>query len=150
VEISRCGDAGNSAEKGKESCFLRVSAAPTGARLVCDGFCENRNFRDGRVTNFRLTFDWKRRHSSVRVLGLIRDSGENKGDEMDLRVYYQKIRSEEAKIPGKFAKVTSLATPDGGKPGMMTEVPRRVAAKMIVDGTAKLAAEGETEPSHES
>ena len=58
---------------------------------------------------------------------------------MDLRVYYQKVRDVEARIPGPYVLVESLATPDGGKAGLLTEVPRRVAAKMIVDGAAKLA-----------
>jgi len=58
---------------------------------------------------------------------------------MDLKLYYQKIRDVEAKIPGAYVEVVSLATPDGGKGGMVTEVPRRIAAKMVVDGTAKLA-----------
>jgi hypothetical protein len=68
---------------------------------------------------------------------------------MDMRVYYQKVRNEEAKIPGPYAKVVSLATPDGGKPGTITEVPRRVAAKMVVDGTARLAAESDATQSRE-
>ena len=66
---------------------------------------------------------------------------------MDLRAYYQKIRDVEAKIPGPYAVVVSLATPDGGKAGMLTEVPRRVAAKMVVDGTATLAVDGESKHS---
>jgi len=65
---------------------------------------------------------------------------------MDLRIYYQKIRDCEAKIPGTFAFVVSTATPDGGKAGVVTEVPRRVAAKMVVDGTARLAVESEVKP----
>lgn len=66
---------------------------------------------------------------------------------MDLRVYYRKIREVEATIPGTSTAVVSLATPDGGKDGLITEVPRRVAAKMVVDGTAKLATDGEIEQS---
>lgn len=62
---------------------------------------------------------------------------------MDLRVYYQKIREAEAKIPGPYALVESIATPDGGKAGLITEVPRRVAAKMVVDGTAKLVGDAQ-------
>jgi hypothetical protein len=62
-----------------------------------------------------------------------------KENKVDLRVYYQKVRDVEATIPGPYASVVSLSTPDGGKPGTVTEVPRRVAAKMVVDGTATLA-----------
>jgi hypothetical protein len=73
-------------------------------------------------------------------------AGEHRrGDEMDMRMYYRKVREVEATIPGTSTSVVSLATPDGGKEGTITEVPRRVAAKMIVDGTAKLATESEIE-----
>ena len=64
---------------------------------------------------------------------------------MDVRIYFQKIREVEGKIPGPYAKVVSLQTPDGGKAGLVTEVPRRVAAKMVVDGMAKLVPESEAE-----
>jgi hypothetical protein len=64
---------------------------------------------------------------------------------MDSRIYYQKIRDVEAKIPGAYTTVVSLATVDGGKAGTMTEVPRRVAAKMVVDGTATLATAAQIE-----
>jgi len=66
---------------------------------------------------------------------------------MDLRVYFQKIRDVEAKIPGPYTTVVSVATPDGGRAGVLTDVPRRVAAKMVVDGTAKLASDGRKESS---
>ena len=58
---------------------------------------------------------------------------------MDLRHYYQKIRELESTIVDASAVVMSLETPDGGKPGILTEVPPRVAAKMVVDGIARLA-----------
>ncbi|MBZ5579455.1 MAG: hypothetical protein LAP40_23090 [Acidobacteriia bacterium] len=58
---------------------------------------------------------------------------------MDLKHYYQKIRNIEAGIAEAFVVVMSLETPDGGKPGTLTEVIPRVAAKMIVDGIARLA-----------
>jgi hypothetical protein len=58
---------------------------------------------------------------------------------MDLRLYYQKIRDKQAEIPSEFAVVISVATGDGGKDGTKTEVPRRLAAKMVVDGSARLA-----------
>jgi len=58
---------------------------------------------------------------------------------MDLRVYYQKIRDEQAKIADEFPIVVSNETTDGGKQGTMTEVPRRLAAKLVVEGTAKIA-----------
>lgn len=58
---------------------------------------------------------------------------------MDLKRYYQKIRQVESTIVDPFAVVVSLETADGGKAGTVTEVPPRVAAKMVVDGVAKLA-----------
>jgi len=58
---------------------------------------------------------------------------------MDLRGYYQKIREVESTIEDEFPLVVSRETPDGGKQGMTTEVPRRLAAKMIVEGQARLA-----------
>ena len=58
---------------------------------------------------------------------------------MDLKRYYQRIRAIESTIEEAFAVVVSLETPDGGKPGTFTEVLRRVAAKMVVDGVARLA-----------
>jgi len=62
---------------------------------------------------------------------------------MDLRAYYEKIRMIEATITDTFTLVFSAQTNDGGRPGTVTEVPRRLAAKMVVDGTARLATETE-------
>jgi hypothetical protein len=64
---------------------------------------------------------------------------------MDLRIYYQKIREVEGKIAGDCAVVMSLQTADGGKGGTMTEVPRRLAAKLVVEGQARLASREESE-----
>ncbi len=47
---------------------------------------------------------------------------------MDLRVYYQKIRKFEAEIPEPFVVLVSRETPDGGKAGVKTDVPRSLAA----------------------
>lgn len=58
---------------------------------------------------------------------------------MDLKHYYQKIREIEAKIVDEFPLVISSETPDGGKEGTKTEVPKRLAAKLIVEGLARLA-----------
>jgi hypothetical protein len=57
---------------------------------------------------------------------------------MDLRIYYQKIRDVEATITEEFPVVVSKETPDGGKKGVRTQVPRKIAAKMIVEGLAEL------------
>ena len=40
----------------------------------------------------------------------------------------------EATIADEFPVVVSKETADGGKDGTMTEVPRRMAAKLVVDG----------------
>ena len=58
---------------------------------------------------------------------------------MDLTAYYHKIRNTEASISDAYPVVVSLATAEGGAPGVMTEVSRSLAAKMIVDGEASLA-----------
>jgi len=62
---------------------------------------------------------------------------------MDLRQFYKKIRDVEATIPEQFPFVVSLETPDGGKPGVITEAPRYQAARMIVEGSVRLASEEE-------
>ena len=63
---------------------------------------------------------------------------------MDLRGYYQKVREVEAKIADAFAVIVSLESPDGGKAGTQTEVTRSLAARMIVNGLARLATTKET------
>ena len=63
---------------------------------------------------------------------------------MDLRLYYQKIREKEASITEEFPVVVSRETGDGGKEGTQTEVPRRLAAKMVVEGQARMATAEET------
>ena len=58
---------------------------------------------------------------------------------MDLKLYYQKIRDTESKIPDAFPVIVSQETDDGGKAGSCAEVSRNVAAKMITEGTARIA-----------
>jgi hypothetical protein len=62
---------------------------------------------------------------------------------MDLRQFYRKIREIESTIPDKYPLVTSLATGDGGKEGLVSEVPRYQAARMIVEGKARLSTDEE-------
>jgi hypothetical protein len=64
---------------------------------------------------------------------------------VDLKKYFQKIREIEASISDAYPVVVSLETPDGGKPGVSTEVPRYEAARMIAEGCAVLASEEEKE-----
>jgi len=64
---------------------------------------------------------------------------------MDLRVYYQKIRDWETKIADEFPIVVSNESANGGKEGVKTEVSRQIAAKLIVEGVARLASPAEME-----
>ncbi len=64
---------------------------------------------------------------------------------MDLRHYFRKMREIEASITDAHPFVTSLETSDGGKAGVVTEVSRELAAKMIVEGRAALSTEAEKE-----
>lgn len=63
---------------------------------------------------------------------------------MDLKAYFKRLREVEAGLPADEVVVASLATPDGGKAGELTEASRAVAAKLIVEGAARLATEEET------
>jgi uncharacterized protein (DUF924 family) len=62
---------------------------------------------------------------------------------MDTNVYYQKVRAVEANIGEAFPVVVSVETSDGGQAGTHTEVSRRLAAKLIVDGMARMASKDE-------
>ena len=63
---------------------------------------------------------------------------------MDLRIFYQKVREAEREIPGDPTVVVSFDTSDGGKAGVVSEVPRHIAARMIVEGKARIALDPET------
>jgi hypothetical protein len=60
---------------------------------------------------------------------------------MNLKLYFQKIREFESSIVEPFVVLMSHETSDGGKEGLLTEVPKAVAAKMIADGRGDLASE---------
>ncbi len=62
---------------------------------------------------------------------------------MDLRAYYKKLREAEELLSGEQVVMVSLATAEGGKPGVRTEVSNKVAAKLIVDGRARAASNEE-------
>src|SRR5437764_10984463 len=55
------------------------------------------------------------------------------------------MRTIEATIPGDHAVVVSSETSDGGVPGQFSEVSRELAAKLVVQGKARLADEDEAE-----
>ena len=63
---------------------------------------------------------------------------------MDLRAYYQKIRELERSFKDAYAVIVSRETPEGGVAGVKTEVPVYTAARMIVEGQARLSTEAET------
>jgi hypothetical protein len=58
---------------------------------------------------------------------------------MDVKQYFRKIREIEDSLGEPYPIVVSLETPDGGKAGAVCEVPRSVAAKMILERRATLA-----------
>lgn len=67
---------------------------------------------------------------------------------MDLKVFYQKLRNLEQEITGNHVVVVSLETPDGGKPGIRTEVTRENAARTIIEGRCRLATKSEGADHH--
>lgn len=69
---------------------------------------------------------------------------------MDLRTYYGKVRDAEATLTGEHFVMVSLATSEGGKEGVRTEVPRSIAATLIAETRARLASEEETNEFHEA
>ena len=68
---------------------------------------------------------------------------------MDLRAYYQKLRQIEASLPDADLVVVSLGTPDGGRAGLSTEVPRAIAARLIAEGNARVATAEEAQKHRE-
>jgi hypothetical protein len=58
---------------------------------------------------------------------------------MDLRLFYQKLRKIEQEIADPHVLVVSYETPDGGRAGQTSEVSRGIAARLIVEGRARLA-----------
>ena len=64
---------------------------------------------------------------------------------MDLRRYFRKMREIESELTEEYPMIVSIETSDGGKPGLVSEVAREAAAKMIVEGKAALATDSERE-----
>jgi hypothetical protein len=67
------------------------------------------------------------------------------GEEMDLRQFYKKVREVESSLALPFVMVSSLETSEGGRPGVVSEVGREVAAMLIVGAKAVLATENEVD-----
>jgi hypothetical protein len=62
---------------------------------------------------------------------------------MDLRQYYKRLHELEAKMTEAHVLVVSVESGDGGKAGVITEVTRRNACQLILDGRARRADENE-------
>jgi hypothetical protein len=60
---------------------------------------------------------------------------------MDVKQYYRKIAETEAGLKDNFAIVVSIETSDGGRSGVLSEVSRHTAARLIVEGRALVANE---------
>jgi cell division septum initiation protein DivIVA len=58
---------------------------------------------------------------------------------MDLQMHYSKIRQEEQRIAEDFPVISSHESADGGKAGVLVEVTRRIAARFITLGLARIA-----------
>jgi len=58
---------------------------------------------------------------------------------MDLKLFYQKLRTIEQEIAEPHVVVVTHETPDGGRAGQKVEVSRRNAARLILEGRARLA-----------
>jgi len=63
---------------------------------------------------------------------------------MDVREYFQKVRAKEKEIEEPYVVMVSFETPDGGRAGQMTEVPKGVAAKLLTEGRARRASPEES------
>ena len=62
---------------------------------------------------------------------------------MDVRQYYRKLREIELGIAEPYVLVTSLETSDGGRPGIISEVSREQAAKLILEGRVVFSGDAE-------
>jgi len=67
---------------------------------------------------------------------------------VDLTVFYRKVRQLETEIAGDHAVVVSNDTPDGGVSGRTANVPKAIAARLVVEGKARLATPEESERHH--
>jgi hypothetical protein len=58
---------------------------------------------------------------------------------MDLQLHYSKMRQEEQKMTDEFPVIASNESSDGGRANVFAEVTRRIAARFITLGLARLA-----------
>lgn len=64
---------------------------------------------------------------------------------MDVKGYFRKVRELESSIADRFVIVVSQTTVDGGKEGIISEVPKFVGCQLVVEGRARIASPEETE-----
>jgi hypothetical protein len=64
---------------------------------------------------------------------------------VDIRVYFKKLQEVEQSISEPWVVVVSQETGNGGKPGILSEVNRQVAARLVVGGKARFATVAEIE-----
>jgi len=64
---------------------------------------------------------------------------------MDVKQYYRKIAETEAGLKNNFTIVISVETSDGGRGGVLSEVSRHTAARLIVEGRALVASEEQSQ-----
>ncbi len=69
---------------------------------------------------------------------------------MDLRSYYRKLYDVQSTIHAEYVVVSSLSTAEGGRAGVLTEVPKALAARLIAEGRAELATVEQTAAFHEN
>ena len=67
---------------------------------------------------------------------------------MDIRAFFQEVRDVEATLRGAFVVISSLATPNGGRAGVLVETGRAQAAILIAERKARVATEEEAEGYH--
>jgi hypothetical protein len=69
---------------------------------------------------------------------------------MDLRSYYRKVREADATLTGEHIVMVSLETPEGGREGVRTDVPRPIAAKLLAELRSRVATEDEARTFHDA
>ena len=62
---------------------------------------------------------------------------------VDIRLYFHKLDETERAIATPHVVVVSESTPDGGRPGIVSEVSRSVAARLIAESRARLGTDAE-------
>ena len=64
---------------------------------------------------------------------------------MDVRQFYKKVREVQSGIGEPFVYVTSLETSDGGRPGLVVEVSRELAARLLVESRVTRSSQAEVD-----